>query len=324
MFGSVTRRNVCQPLAPSTIAASSSSVPCSSMSGISSRATKGKVTKIVASTMPGTAKMIADVAVREPGAEPALGAEEQHVDHAGDHRRDRERQIDQREQHVLAGKLELRDRPRGRDAEDQVERHRDRRREQREAHGRERLRRRPAPAVGGPPLRQRLGEDRRQRQDEEERQEGERDRRERPRGRGADSPIARLAAIVRRVARRRPAHWSRLMPSRSANDTTSMTTAIAVAPGVVVLLQLGHDEERRDLGPHRHVAGDEDDRAVLAEGPRERQREAGEDAPARAPGGARGGTSASGSRRGSRPPPPARPRGPRAPAAPCAPRTAAR
>ncbi len=37
------------------IAASSSLTPCSCISGISSRATKGKVTKMVASTMPGTA-----------------------------------------------------------------------------------------------------------------------------------------------------------------------------------------------------------------------------------------------------------------------------
>ena len=57
-LGSVTRQNICQPLAPSTRAASSCSWPCACISGISSRATKGKVTKIVASTMPGTAKMI--------------------------------------------------------------------------------------------------------------------------------------------------------------------------------------------------------------------------------------------------------------------------
>ncbi|EDT00985.1 hypothetical protein BamIOP4010DRAFT_5511 [Burkholderia ambifaria IOP40-10] len=57
-FGSVTRRKICQPDAPSTRAASSSSVPCACISGISSRATNGNVTKIVASTMPGTAKMI--------------------------------------------------------------------------------------------------------------------------------------------------------------------------------------------------------------------------------------------------------------------------
>ncbi len=42
MFGSVTRRKVCQPLAPSEIAASSSSEPCSCIRGISSRATKGR------------------------------------------------------------------------------------------------------------------------------------------------------------------------------------------------------------------------------------------------------------------------------------------
>ena len=57
MFGSVTRRKVCQPEAPSVSAASSSSRPCACMSGISSRAMNGKVTKIVASTIPGTAKM---------------------------------------------------------------------------------------------------------------------------------------------------------------------------------------------------------------------------------------------------------------------------
>jgi hypothetical protein len=58
MLGSVTRQNVCQPPAPSESAASSSSLPCSCMRGISSRATNGKVTKTVAMTMPGTAKMI--------------------------------------------------------------------------------------------------------------------------------------------------------------------------------------------------------------------------------------------------------------------------
>ena len=52
MLGSVTRQNVCNPLAPSTRAASSSSVPLASMTGMISRATNGNETKIVASTMP--------------------------------------------------------------------------------------------------------------------------------------------------------------------------------------------------------------------------------------------------------------------------------
>ena len=58
MLGSVTYQKVCQPVAPSTMAACSSSLPCACISGISSRAMNGKVTNTVASTMPGTAKMI--------------------------------------------------------------------------------------------------------------------------------------------------------------------------------------------------------------------------------------------------------------------------
>ncbi len=57
-FGSVTLRKICQPFAPSTRAASSCSVPCACISGINSRATNGNVMNTVASTMPGTAKMI--------------------------------------------------------------------------------------------------------------------------------------------------------------------------------------------------------------------------------------------------------------------------
>src|SRR6202048_2951308 len=55
MLGRVTRKKVCRPDAPSEIAAASSSVPCSCISGISARATNGNVTKMVASAMPGTA-----------------------------------------------------------------------------------------------------------------------------------------------------------------------------------------------------------------------------------------------------------------------------
>jgi hypothetical protein len=43
------------------------------------------------------------------------------------------------------------------------------------------------------------------------------------------------------------------------------------------LLEAGHDQDRRDLGPVRHVAGDEDDRAVLPDAAREGEGEAGEE-----------------------------------------------
>src|SRR6478609_2770924 len=58
MLGRVTRKKTCQPRAPSVTAASSWSLPCDSISGISSRATKGNVTNTVAMTMPGKAKTI--------------------------------------------------------------------------------------------------------------------------------------------------------------------------------------------------------------------------------------------------------------------------
>ena len=58
--------------------------------------------------------------------------------------------------------------------------------------------------------------------------------------------------------------------------------------GVVVLLQLDDDQQRRDLGLHRHVAGDEDHRAVLADRAGEGQADAARSATARAPAGSRG------------------------------------
>src|SRR5437868_588905 len=58
MLGSVISRNTCQPRAPRLTAATSSSAPIASMSGISSRATTGKVTKAVARTRPGRANTI--------------------------------------------------------------------------------------------------------------------------------------------------------------------------------------------------------------------------------------------------------------------------
>ena len=58
MLGKVTRQKSWRPDAPSTRAASSSSVPWACIRGMSSRATNGKVTKIVARMRPGTANRI--------------------------------------------------------------------------------------------------------------------------------------------------------------------------------------------------------------------------------------------------------------------------
>ena len=74
MVGTVTRQNICQPLAPSVRAANSSSGPWASNTGISSRATNGSVTKAVTSTMPGVAKIMRMPCCCSQGAAVALPA----------------------------------------------------------------------------------------------------------------------------------------------------------------------------------------------------------------------------------------------------------
>src|SRR5213083_1660023 len=67
MLGSVISRNTCQPRAPRLTAATSSSAPIASMSGMSSRATTGKVTKAVARMRPGRANTIFRSCARSHG-----------------------------------------------------------------------------------------------------------------------------------------------------------------------------------------------------------------------------------------------------------------
>ena len=232
MFGSVTVRKARSPEAPSVSAASSSARPCSCMIGISSRATKGKVTNIVASTMPGTAKTTCTPLRDHPGAERGVRAEQQHEAEAGDDRRDRERQVDQRDQEGLAGEVELRDRPGGGDAEDRVERHRDRRRQQREPD--RRLGVAVAERRGGEaePVGERLGEDRDQRREEqhaEDRDDAADQRPPQPGGLGrgdlraggrppAGCSSAAMALIARRAAPRRIRRRVRRRAGRQAAE----------------------------------------------------------------------------------------------------------
>ena len=249
MLGSVTLQNICQPEAPSTSAASSSSRPCACISGISSRATNGKVTKIVASTMPGTAKMILMSCSLEPGPEPALRAEHQHVDQARDHRRDRERQVDQRDQQLLAAEIELGDRPGGRDAEHEVQRHGDGRGQQRQPDGRQRIGLDERREVDAPsPLRNASTNTATSGSSRKSSEEAERQRRARAtltqrriarRGVGLEARRAGCAAAAcaachghqRTFAERRSVQLcSPLMMSSRTNETTSITAATAVAP----------------------------------------------------------------------------------------------
>ncbi len=66
-----------------------------------------------------------DVVILQPRAEQALSTEHQYIDQTGDHRRHRERQVDQRHQHALAAERIFTHAPCRADTEHQVQRHRD-------------------------------------------------------------------------------------------------------------------------------------------------------------------------------------------------------
>ena len=107
------------------------------------------------------------VARPEIGPEPALQAEDQHIDEPRDDGRNGKRQIDERDEQAFSAEVELRDAPRRRHAEHQVGRHRDGRRQQREPERAEHVRVGERGEKRPETLAQRLGEDRRQRQHEE-------------------------------------------------------------------------------------------------------------------------------------------------------------
>src|SRR5205814_920623 len=188
IFGSVTWKKVIQPPAPSVMAASSSSLPSCCMSGISSRATYGKVTNMVASMMPGSAKMMLRSCSRShtpnqpcrPNSSTKIMPEITGEIASG---------------RSISGMRMLL--PRNSNLALDV--------------------------AAAPPRLQQV--------DGEQHDEGDAEHHH-PQGRGAV---------------------------------------------VVELLEMDDDEERGDLGLHRQVAGDENDRAVLPEGARERQREAGQE-----------------------------------------------
>ena len=225
----------------------------------------------------------ADVVLHQPWTQISLAAEEQDEHHARDDRRHGERQIDQRDQQLLSAKLKLADRPCRGDAEDQVRRHRDRGGRQRQRERRHRVGFADRRHVGRPSQPKRFGEDGDERHREKEKQKTQRDGGQQPPdGRGLGEAPFRIARASRLDVCHQCASFRLLQPcsaltvSSSVNEISSMTTAMAVAPGVVVLLELGDDQQRRNLGAHRHVARNEDDRSVFAHGSREGEREAGE------------------------------------------------
>ena len=131
MFGRVTRKKVCQPVAPSDSAASSSLRPCSvhQRDQLARDERKGDEDRRQHDAGHGeddldVMRAASDRAEHSPARRTTARRP------AGHDRRHRERQIDQRDQQALAAEIELGDRPGAGDAEDGVERHRNRRDQQ--------------------------------------------------------------------------------------------------------------------------------------------------------------------------------------------------
>ena len=68
----------------------------------------------------------------------------------------------------------------------------------------------------------------------------------------------------------------RLTIRASRNDSHQHDDSQRRGSGIIVLFEFGHDQQRSDLRFERHIAGDEDDRAVFPDGARECHRHAGQ------------------------------------------------
>ena len=114
------------PLAPSVLAACSCSSPISCSTGTTSRTTNGSETKIVARTIPGSAKRIWMPLSRSTSPNHPVRAVEEIQREADDDRRDRERQVDDGVEQRLAAKVGADQKQRASDPEDRVGDHGDR------------------------------------------------------------------------------------------------------------------------------------------------------------------------------------------------------
>ncbi len=132
MFGRVTRKNVCQARRAERQRGFLVRAALGAHQRNELASDEGKGDEHRGENEPRKREDDADVMRVEPWPEPALGAEQQNEDEARDDRRDGEGQLDQRDERRLAAEVELGDRPGGGDAEDRVQRNRDRGDDQRQ------------------------------------------------------------------------------------------------------------------------------------------------------------------------------------------------
>ena len=120
MFGNVTRQKICQPFAPRLSAASSSSGPIASITGINSRATNGSVTNVVAITSAGTVNSTSNPFARSHGPKNPCRPNSSTNTSPATTGETESGNVDGGDEQRAAGEAEAGDGPRRRDAEDEL------------------------------------------------------------------------------------------------------------------------------------------------------------------------------------------------------------
>ena len=121
---------------------------------------------MVASTMPGTAKMILISCAASQGPSAPCKPKSSTIDQSRDHRGHGEGKIDQGDQDLLAPKLEFGNGPCGRNAEDDIQREGNGRRQKRELDGGDRIRFLERGQIGAEAMLERFEQDGRERHEQ--------------------------------------------------------------------------------------------------------------------------------------------------------------
>ena len=190
---------------------------------------------------------------------------------------------------LLPRKLELRDGPGGGHAEDEIQRNGDRRRDKGQLDRRERVgivrrrrskRRQPlrnaSAKIAASGMNRKKSRNARATAMSSHAQDGRSVAAERRATvvarKSANDRGHRLKSVLRAAVVHR---CRRLIASRRTNEAIEHDHRDGGRARVVILLELGDDQERHDLRAHRHVAGNENNRSVFSEGARKSEGKAG-------------------------------------------------
>ena len=170
-------------------------------------------------------------------SQPALRAENQDVNQAGNHRRNGERQVNQREQNIFAAKIKFRNRPGRADAENAVQRHGDGGGGERELDGAPGVRVAQGCKIKADALGKRLREHKHQRKEKKQAQKHQRD---------ADEQRGARAAVRSSCGDARPdaacERWSR----RASCEVAGVVTVRPPLQHVDAEQQPKRDDEHHD------------------------------------------------------------------------------